>query len=220
MKNIELNHWYIKDNELSISLMRHHVSIRILRNDKNIFYQLAVIDSNRESLLLNFYTLEDAVRFTEDNISKCMDNKEILKQYKELFYNEQFANIDGLRVEKDKIELSKDEVLDLITSYYGEDKEYDVTTRMDLSLEKDQINIKFSIVENFDGITNIIRLTEGDLENVFKDYLSNTNYDFVDFKYVGGIRRVGYFVDENTPYFEGIEIRVKPKEKVLKKKID
>lgn len=218
MKNIELNHWYIKDNELSISLMRHHVSIRILRNDKNIFYQLVVIDSNRESLLFNFYTLEDAVRFTEDNISKCMDNKEILKQYKELFYNEQFANIDGLRVEKDKIELSKDEVLDLITSYYGEDKEYEVYTIIDLSINNNEPNIDFYLVEDCDGITNEVKLTDGDLENVFKDYLSNTTYEFIDFKYKGGIRRVGYFVDEDTPYFEGIELRVKPKEKVLKKR--
>ena len=217
MKNLELDHWYIKDNELSISLMRHHVSIGILRNDKNIFYQLGVIDSNRESLLFNFYTLEDAVRFTEDVISKCMNNKEILKQYKELLYNEQFVNVDGLRVENEKINLSKMDVLNIITSYYGEGKEYDVSTRMDLYLDGDKINIVFYIVEKYDSVTNEIRLTEGDLENVFKDYLSNTNYDFVDFKYVGGIRRVGYFVDEDTPYFEGIELSVKQKENVLKK---
>jgi hypothetical protein len=201
MKIIELNHWFVKKDELSISLMRHHVSIRILRSGKNNVYQLKVIDSNREELIFNFYTLEDAISFTEDVISKCYDNKEIVNNYISMFNNNDLSDINGLKVKDEKIELSKIEVLNLITSYYGEGKDYDVTTRMDLSLEKDQINIKFSIVENFDGITNIIRLTEGDLENVFRNYLNDTSYVFVDFKYMGGIRRVGYFVDEDKPYF-------------------
>lgn len=34
MSRIELNHWYIKDNELSISLMKFYTKIKILKNDQ------------------------------------------------------------------------------------------------------------------------------------------------------------------------------------------
>ena len=42
-------------------------------------------------------------------------------------------------------------------------------------------------------------------------YLEKNNCELDTFKYVGGIRRVGYFIDEDTAHFEGIELAIKDK---------
>ena len=37
----------------------------------------------------------------------------------------------------------------------------------------------------------------------------------MSFKYIGGIRRVGYFLDEDAPYYSGIQLIVREKSKKL-----
>ena len=37
--------------------------------------------------------------------------------------------------------------------------------------------------------------------------------DLEEFKYLGGVRREGYYQGEETPYFDGIEMQTKEKEK-------
>lgn len=101
MGRLELNHWFVGDNELSISFLRYHVSIRILKNDKTIFYQLEVMNSNREVLLFNFYSLEDAIIFTEQIIQKSKTLKEIVKSYQEQFKEEKFKSFQKVKKLKD-----------------------------------------------------------------------------------------------------------------------
>ena len=101
MERLELNHWFVGDNELSISFLRYHVSIRILKNDKTIFYQLEVMNSNREVLLFNFYSLEDAIIFTEQTIQKSKTLKEIVRLYQEQFKEEKFKSFQKVKKLKD-----------------------------------------------------------------------------------------------------------------------
>ena len=91
MNKIKLNHWFLNDNELTISLMRFFVKIQILMNDEFIYYQL-VVKSEDDSLTFNFYSLEDAVCFCEKVISQCKNKDEIVDKYKELFNNCEFKN--------------------------------------------------------------------------------------------------------------------------------
>ena len=90
MSIMRLNHWFIGGNELSISLMRFYVRIEICQNDSFIYYRLEVYDNGKPYLIFNFYSLEDAVSFTENEISKCETYDDILARYKDLFANNRF----------------------------------------------------------------------------------------------------------------------------------
>lgn len=79
---MNLNHWFIKNNELSISLMQFYVSILIYKKD-NICFILKVNNGNMEDIYLYFDTLEDAVSFTENSIVNSNSFDDILNTYKE-----------------------------------------------------------------------------------------------------------------------------------------
>lgn len=221
MEKISLDHWFVIDNKLSIPTMNHHVDITVCKNDKDIFYRLKVVDGERKELVFNFYTLEDAIAFTEKTVAKSRKNDEILDKYVEQFENDKFKSPIS-RFKDNKKDLSVDEVHETITNYYGEGKLYQVESTHELSLYNNHLDIHFYLLETFDidGVEHTTKtmLTEGDLRNVFQDYAEKADYDLVDFKYIGGIRKVGYFVDEDTPHFDGIELNVKPREKHAKYK--
>ncbi len=84
MKKVELNHWFIDDNKLNISLMRFYVEIKpLVKNHKNVF-SLKIINSERNELLCFFKTLEEAVSFTEESINLCQDFNEVMDAYHNL----------------------------------------------------------------------------------------------------------------------------------------
>ncbi len=79
---IKLNHWFIDNNKLSISLMRFYVIISIYKND-NLCFILRVNNGNMEDMYLYFNTLEEAIAFTEEKIDNSRSFDEILIAYKE-----------------------------------------------------------------------------------------------------------------------------------------
>ncbi|MBQ6135447.1 MAG: hypothetical protein IJI60_03925 [Bacilli bacterium] len=83
MKAIELNHWYIQDNEMSISLMNFYVSIQSFVDGKSSFYLLRVCNSDRGILNFSFPTLEDAVCFTEDKVATFFTLEDVAIAYME-----------------------------------------------------------------------------------------------------------------------------------------
>ncbi len=50
------------------------------------------------------------------------------------------------------------------------------------------------------------QLTRDKLSEVFKWYLDIHGLDFVDFRYIGNIRKAGYFIEEETPVFQGVKL--------------
>lgn len=82
MAKIKLNQWFIKDNSLSISLMRYYVIICPIVSGSNLSYVLNVMDDENNKTLY-FNTLEDAIRFTEDIISNSFNFETIINQYNE-----------------------------------------------------------------------------------------------------------------------------------------
>lgn len=84
MSYIKIDHWYVRDNELSISLMRFHVSIDTVLENNDIIFKLTVNNSNIEKLYLDFKSLESAINFTENIISVSNDYDEILEKYNKL----------------------------------------------------------------------------------------------------------------------------------------
>ena len=59
-------------------------------------------------------------------------------------------------------------------------------------------------------------LTEDDLRRVLSHYADSFNYDLEDYKYIGGIHRVGYYFSEDTPHYDGIKLFVKEKNNEFK----
>ena len=222
MHTVELSNWYLQDNELTIPLMRFYVKIAVVTNENDIFYQLKVIDDDDINLTFNLNSLEEAILFTERVISKCCDSQEIIRNYLVLYGKEDnntiIRNLEG---NNNIIYLTPDEVDQAILNYYGTDK---VLTE-ELSIKDNNPQLVFKIIErvDVDGAKkeHVAKVSFEDLKESLSQYIDFYNYDLVDFKYMGGVRRVGYFRDSDTPYYEGIKLIVKPKEKTLiKKNID
>ncbi len=77
---------------MSISLMKFYVKIKILYNNQVIYYQLCIKGEDNKELIFNFYTIEDAICFTEQVVNKCNANAEIIKKYKSMYDNGEFEN--------------------------------------------------------------------------------------------------------------------------------
>ena len=227
MNRIGLNHWYLEGNELSISLLNFYVEINILKNNQFIYFQTKVKDNEEKELTYNFYAIEDAISFTEKVVANCQNTKEVLVRYGEMFENDKFKSPDlkKKKEEESKIILTPDEVDQAIIGYFSEGKEYKVSIQEELLLNQDQLDLKFYLIEylDYDGIKKDVKtmLTNGDLKKALNHYINFYNYELVDFKYIGGIHRVGYYFDEDTPHYDGIELKVVPKvkEKMLSKNI-
>ena len=78
MRRIKLNHWFINDNRLSISLINFFVEI-----DMNSEYKYVLHAVNKEShIYIEFNTIEECIDFTENTIVNCKDNDELYREYK------------------------------------------------------------------------------------------------------------------------------------------
>ena len=89
MNRIELDHWYIDGDELSINLIGFFVKIKILKNNKFVYYQLYI--KGDKTLTFNFDTIEDAITFTEQIVNKCHDTDEVVEKYISMFENGKFV---------------------------------------------------------------------------------------------------------------------------------
>lgn len=84
MIKIKSNHWYVGNNELSISLLRYYVIISICQNN----YQLKVYSESKVKLSLSFNSLKDAVEFTESVIQNNTELDKIEQLYNKMFVKE------------------------------------------------------------------------------------------------------------------------------------
>ena len=127
-------------------------------------------------------------------------------------------------------DIDRNSFLHLLSDYFSKKNDKKTDVKMDLTLEYKKID---NIDKYYDSIIKIdffyieesnhkrIYLNKNDLEEALSYYVNQKDCLFDSFKYVGGIRHVGYYVDEDTPYFEGIRVFLKEKndiKKMIKKK--
>ena len=116
--------------------------------------------------------------------------------------------------------LTVEEVKEAIVNYYNQELNDDIESEVDNEtyIEDCEVVTKFYIKDHYkkENRTTYFSLSHEDLVEVFDNYLKDSNYELDRFEYMGGIRHVGYFVSEDTPYFEGIILFLR--EKSLKKK--
>ena len=207
MERVSKDHWYTKGNHLSISFMKHYVDIEV-SYDNEIVFITRVIDENRKELLFRFKTLEGAISFAENIVSKCRTNDEILTRVGVVVESAYQKDINQ-KIKDNRIELSEEEVKSEIKKYYKKEN-VSLEVERELILESNNLILHFYLVEKENNEEKRrVLLTQGDLKNVFENYLDGSSYDLVDFKYIGGVRKVGYFIDEETPYFSGIQLQLK-----------
>ncbi len=212
MAKINKTHWFINNNELSISLLRFHVEINFIDNDNTV--KIKIKDNNEEYISLTVNSLEEAISFTENVIIKCKNKEEIIDNYKNTFENN-----DVKKINNNKIVLTPDEVDTALIEHFGANKNYRMSIREKLTMKDNQLDIVFYLTEhlNNDGKAyhHEIRLKEEDVKEALNNYINYYNYELEDYKYIGGIHRVGYYFDEDTPHYDGIQLKVKEKSKKL-----
>ena len=69
MQRINLNHWFVRGNQLSISLLHFFVNINVYFDGNNVLFKLRVHNGKEGELLFDFDSLEKAISFTENVIS-------------------------------------------------------------------------------------------------------------------------------------------------------
>ncbi len=107
--------------------------------------------------------------------------------------------------------LNETELKKAILDYYFGHEPENIDVVKELKIVDDEIVITFSMVEYADDdrldIVNKIDLTDEDLKAVYGSYLGKRNYNLESSLFMGGIRNVGYYTDEATPIFEGVQLK-------------
>ena len=78
-------------------------------------------------------------------------------------------------------------------------------------------NIRFYFDRYICGDKITVYLNNKDISRVLGNYASKQGCTLSGYKYIGGVRKVGYFVNENQPFFEGVVLEMKKVKKKIKK---
>ena len=97
MEILNKNNWYVKENELSISLMNFHARIHVHKKDDIVVFQVMITSQNMDNLILTFSSLEEAVTFIQSVVSPCFTMEELLDKCKEIYQDKK------LKVKKHKV---------------------------------------------------------------------------------------------------------------------
>ena len=210
MGRLKSKDWYIKDNTLSIILNEFYIDINVLNEENYILVNIK--DKLNNETKLEFDTLGEAIFYTENIISSYDNIEDLEYEYNQLFNKKE---------NKIKIDLTPKEVDQAILEYYDIDNNY-VEVEKELSIVDNHPDIKFYLNEhiNYQNIKKDIKtlITEEDLNKALNQYISIYNYELINYKYIGGIHKIGYFIDEQKPYYDGIQLNVKKNSKILTKK--
>ena len=218
MKQIEKTNWYVSDNDVSISLMRFHAKYSIKKDDEHLVH-LTVTDKDMKKAVCKFDTIEEAVSFTENVVDNCMCLKDIYDAYKKMYlFQKENKGVLGT-----KLFMSSDDIEGAIIAYHSRNQNFRVSSYHKLELDEEYNPIvRFYSTELFkyDGKNHFQNheIPECELKQIINSYLNKYDYEIGDFKYIGGVHRPGVYVEEYTPYFEGIELNLKKKDKALVKK--
>ena len=86
MSRINLNHWFTKGNNLTISLMRYYVIIVPIPFNNVISYVLNVMDDENNKTFY-FDTLEESIKFTEEVINNSNNIQQMIDEYNNYLEN-------------------------------------------------------------------------------------------------------------------------------------
>ena len=156
---------YVKGNSISYSLMSFHVRIYIKNDNKILYFQIVVTNSEMEERLFDFKTLEEAIYFIENDIRHLRTFAEVEEAYSKKYEK---ADSNG-----ETITLSPDEVDQAIIEYFGKDKDYRISVTEELYVDyQRRPNIIFYIIEHISNNNRKVALTKGDLHHALNAYIN------------------------------------------------
>ena len=79
---ISLNHWYARENEFNISLMRFACKVvPVICSDGNIRACIIVKDSDMNEVMCSFDNYERAIEFVEYYVIRCESLDDVTHEY-------------------------------------------------------------------------------------------------------------------------------------------
>lgn len=109
----------------------------------------------------------------------------------------------------------------ILNMYYSIKERRDIKLRLELGVKYDDIGMSPTIEIFYDnyiqGELVSVPVSEEEINEALRTYAKNLGYELDSFKYVGGVRRMGQLVSEDTPIFAGVILKFKNKVKTRKK---
>lgn len=111
-------------------------------------------------------------------------------------------------------DLSKEEFLGVVSKYYSEKEEKDIDLQVELSITYGLISMAPDLKLYYQNQNNFrVYVLEDDIAEALHKYAEDNNTTLDSYKYMGGVRKMGMFTDEDTPFFNGVRLYVKDREK-------
>ncbi|MBQ6284931.1 MAG: hypothetical protein IJK67_01285 [Bacilli bacterium] len=109
-------------------------------------------------------------------------------------------------------ELCKEAFLLVVSNYYNElcgdnvqlKDELDVT----YCLTGMGVDLKLYYEKEIDGKLEKVYVSNSIIWPALWEFARKYEYDLKSFCYIGGVRRMGMFISEDEPYFEGVRLKV------------
>ena len=110
--------------------------------------------------------------------------------------------------------LNPDELKLILEKYLKEQIGANVSIEQRLGVKYES----FYMTPTLEFIYNGIALVDEEVNAALEEYAKSIGYKLDSFYYVGGVRRMGQFIDEDTPYFDGVKLNLIQKQKILGKR--
>ena len=203
MRELNENNLVVNNNSLLFTYRYLTAKIIPVQSDGNISFYLNVWDSvNRRDFRLFFATLEGAIDFVKNVVSKSMRLENVINRYKESIT---VCEIDH------QMCLNEPDIFSAIYTYYCSNNRNIVSLHKELSIENGNPKVYFYMLQEIKIGNRLVEtkiyLTEDDLKKVINNtYLKNSGHEVLSFEYIGGINYAKDIGGEDKPYFDGLKV--------------
>lgn len=116
-------------------------------------------------------------------------------------------------------DIRTNEFLHNLSEYYSKIYQRNIVFKANVRIQaNDELKLNIYFEKYTNRSIQVVNLTDGDIQKYLTIYASDLGYTLDNYKYIGGIHKTGYFVDEDTPHFDGIRLYLKEKAKTKIKK--
>lgn len=108
--------------------------------------------------------------------------------------------------------LSKGRFIEVISEDYNKKLGREVELHDEISLTYGLISIVPNFRLYYDKDNGRCYLSDDDINDALNNYAKSRELVLDSFAYLGGVHRMGMFIDEDTPYFFGVRLNLDEKE--------
>ncbi len=112
--------------------------------------------------------------------------------------------------------------VEIISEYMKNKLNKTIDIKIDLGTYYDALGIGASIKLYYETLEENKSkkeiISEVEIKEALSKYVESESYQLGSYRYIGGVRRMGLFIPEDTPHFEGINLKLIEKNSVLQRK--